>query len=86
MSRQELEDLLERVEDTREIVLAPTPGRLTGEELADELYFVWDAARHEANDAYAVWHAHPARDTYAVYRAAADRADAAADALARVAQ
>jgi hypothetical protein len=82
MSRRELEDLLERVEDTREIVIASS-SRLTGAELSDELYFVWDAARHEANAAYAAWRAEPGRETHAVYRAAADRADAAADALAR---
>ena len=82
MSQRELEDLLERIEDTREIVLGPAAAQLTQAELTDELYAVWDGARTEANDAYSAWRDDPSRESFAVYRAAADRADAAEDALA----
>ena len=82
MSRRDLEDLLERIEDTREIVLGPGAARLAPDELRDELYAVWDGAREDANDAYADWRATGWREAYAAYRAAADREDAAADALA----
>ena len=80
MSRRDLEDLLERIEDTREIVLGP--GRLSPAELQDELYAVWDGARGEANAAYDCWNVEGGREAYAAYRAAADREDAAAEALA----
>jgi acyl-CoA reductase-like NAD-dependent aldehyde dehydrogenase len=85
MSTKELKDLLERIEDTREIVLGPARGkqRATGEVV--EIHAVWDAARTEARAAYEAWRARPGREAYAVYQAAADRADAAAAALARVA-
>jgi len=83
MSRRDLEDLLERIEDTREIVLGPAAQRLTGDELRDELYAVWDGARMDANDAYASWLSNGGREAYAAYRAAADREDAAAAALAQ---
>jgi hypothetical protein len=80
MSRRELEDLLERIEDTREIVLGPmAAGWAPG---SGELYAVWNDARHVANRAYLAWRENPGREAYAAYRAAADRADAAADALA----
>ncbi|MDX6697669.1 MAG: hypothetical protein QOE65_1066 [Solirubrobacteraceae bacterium] len=80
MSRRDLEDLLERIEDTRELVLGP--GQLSPAELHDELYAVWDGARRDANAAYAGWDAARGREAYAAYRAAADREDAAAAALA----
>jgi len=74
MSVQELRELLERIEDTREIVLRPAPGGLSraGEPLA-----VWRAARAEANAALQAWQHRPGAAAYAVYRAAEDRADAA---------
>ena len=78
MSAQELRDLLERVEDTREVVLR----RLEGRERA-EPFVIWREARLEANTAYAAWQSHPGRDTYLAYRAAEDRADAAEDSLSR---
>jgi acyl-CoA reductase-like NAD-dependent aldehyde dehydrogenase len=82
MSTKELKDLLERIEDTREIVLgsASGPKRATG--TVGEVYAVWDAARTDARTAYEAWRAEPGPETFAVYRAAADRADAAAAALA----
>jgi hypothetical protein len=81
MSHRDLEDLLENVEDTREIVLGKVAPAQEGH---GELYAVWEAARVEANDAYAGWLATGGREAYAAYRAAADREDAAADTLAHV--
>ncbi len=74
MSVQELRELLERIEDTREIVLRPGPGDTlrAGAPLA-----VWRAARAEANAALESWRRDPGEAAYAVYRAAEDRADAA---------
>lgn len=80
MSHRDLEDLLERIEDTREIVLGP--GRMSPSELHDELFAVWDGARDDANAAYDSWHTCGGREAYVAYRAAADREDAAAAALA----
>jgi len=83
MSAQDLKQLLEDVEDTREIVLspgmlsAPTTDATTG-----ELAAVWAVARAEANLALDAWRAAPGPAAYAVYRASEDRADAAQDALA----
>src|SRR2546423_425558 len=73
MSVQELRELLERIEDTREIVLGPAPGEVSraGEPLA-----VWRGARAEANAALEAWRREPGKAAYAVYRAAEDRADA----------
>lgn len=84
MSPRELRQLLEYVEDTREIVL--TRGDAVGATRRDELEAVWGAARAEANLAYDAWRAEPGASAYAVYRAAEDRADAAEDALARAAR
>jgi hypothetical protein len=52
----------------------------------DELYTIWSAARAEANLAYAAWCDLPGADSYSIYRAAEDRADAAEQALAFVAE
>jgi hypothetical protein len=81
MSRRDLEDLLERIDDTREIVLGPAEEGLAGD---DGLYAVWDAARRDANAAYGRWQDGGGREAYAAYQAAADREDAAAAALAHV--
>lgn len=81
MTTRELRQLLEHVEDTREIVLRE-PEAPDEQWRLDELRVVWSAARAEANLAYDAWRARRGRDAYAVYRAAEDRADAAEDALA----
>ena len=73
MKATELKDLLEHIEDTRELVLRPAGG--------DELVAVWRAARAEANAALHGWRANPGPESYAVYRAAEDRADAAESSL-----
>jgi len=76
MSVKDLKDLLEHLEDTREIVLhdrVADRGRPAG-----ELYDMWRDAREEARCAYADWAARGGAGAYAVYLAAEDRADAAA--------
>jgi hypothetical protein len=81
MSIRELRRLLEDIEDTHELVLrgprSAGPGRQP-----DELRAAWAAARAEAHLAYDAWRGRGGADAYAVYRAAADRADAAQEALA----
>ncbi len=74
MSVHELRELLERIEDTHEIVLQSSPRDTprAGEPLA-----VWRDARNEANAALEAWRCRPSAGAYAVYRAAEDRADAA---------
>ncbi len=81
MTTQELRQLLEHVEDTRELVLRE-PEPADDQWRLDELRVVWSAARAEANLAYDAWRARGGREAYTVYRAAEDRADAAEDALA----
>ena len=85
MSTRELKELLERVEDTRELIIDPAVGQETAVVGESELLAVWAAARDESRRADAEWCAHSGADRYAVYRAAADRADAAQDALAAAA-
>ena len=82
MSRRDLEELLERIEDTREIVLGPyaVEDRRDDDPLAD-LYAIWTDARYVARQAYDFWRAHPGAEAFAIYRAAADREDAAAAGL-----
>lgn len=79
MSARELRDLLEGVEDTHELIL-----RARSDEtwFADELHAAWQAAEDEAQAAYHAWRAASGPEAYAAYRAAADRSDAAQDALA----
>ena len=74
MSVQELRELLERIEDNREIVLR---SGVDDSARAGAPIAVWRAARAEANAALDAWRRRPGRATYAVYRAAEDRADAA---------
>lgn len=80
MTTQELRQLLEHVEDTREVVLReldPPPEYRR----RDELLVMWSAARAESNLAYEAWAAGGGSEAYAVFRAAEDRADAAQDGL-----
>jgi hypothetical protein len=75
MNAQQLHDLLEEIPDTRELVVAsPEP---------DGLLAAWRAADAEASRALSRWHRSASRETFSTYRAAADRADAAQEALAR---
>lgn len=82
MSAKDLRELLEHLDDTRELVL----GRLAEPEdelpfPVDELLFCWRDAAEEAACAFQLWRERPGATAYAVYRAAADRADAAQAAL-----
>ena len=49
---------------------------------SDPLTAVWKAARDDAISAYEAWRDGPGLESFAVYRAAADREEAAAAALA----
>jgi hypothetical protein len=82
MSAKDLKDMLERLEDTREIVLGPIAAPDDLPFPVDELHFVWRDAEEEAACAYQLWRERPGAEAYAVYVAASDRADAAQHALA----
>ncbi|HWI75071.1 MAG TPA: hypothetical protein VNT55_24120 [Baekduia sp.] len=75
MTVRQLHNLLRGLDDTREVVVARR-GRD-----GDVLKEVWRAAQDEADIAYAAWQDLRGREAYLLYRAAADRADAALDAL-----
>jgi hypothetical protein len=74
MTVRQLHSLLRGLDDTREFVVSP------GED-ADVLKEIWRAAQDEADDAYEAWGEHGGLESYLLYRAAADRADAALDAV-----
>lgn len=74
MTGRQLHDLLHGLEDTREIVM---PRGTAG----DGLHDVRRAAQDDADEAYAMWRERGGEEAYLAYRAAADRADAALDAL-----
>jgi hypothetical protein len=74
MTVRQLHNLLRGLDDTRELVVSK------GVE-GDVLKEVWRAAQDEADHAYAIWRDLRDTDAYLLYRAAADRADAALDAL-----
>jgi hypothetical protein len=78
MVTRQLQDVLDAIPDTGEIVIRPHPRH----DAVDELLEAWRAARAEANAALARWRAGSGRTSFAVWRAAEDRADAAQDALA----
>jgi hypothetical protein len=81
MSLRELKVLLDQVPDTRELVLRREASR--GPDW-NALYDAWSDAHEEAEGAWRTWRCAPSRDAYAAYRAAADREDAAQDAVAAV--
>jgi hypothetical protein len=74
MTVRQLRNLLRGLDDTRELVVAR--GRVD-----DVLRQVWRAAEDEAEAAYCAWREVRGREAYLAYRAAADRADAALDAV-----
>lgn len=82
MTKHELRQLLDQVDDTREIVLrreASLGPAWTA------LYDAWIDAREDADDALHAWRRSADAHRYAAYRAAQDREDAAQDALAAAA-
>ena len=75
MSANDLKDLLDRIDDTRELVLRRSAGWAPEHE-------AWSEAREDAAEAYREWGRMRTRAAYAAYRAAQDLEDAAQDALA----
>jgi hypothetical protein len=80
MSAHELKALLDQVPDTSELVLRPR--QVAAGAAWNGLLDAWSDAHEEAEDAYRRWRARGGSLLYAAYRAAADREDAAQDALA----
>jgi hypothetical protein len=78
MTHPELHLLLAHLEDHGEVVLQAV-GRLDD----DPLRAGWRAAQARAEAAYADWRRRRDAESFLVYRAFADQADAAQDALAR---
>jgi hypothetical protein len=74
MTVRQLHNLLRGIDDTRELVVARCDD-------GDVLFQVWRAAQDEADAAYGHWREVGGREAYLGYRAAADRADAAMDAV-----
>ena len=79
MGRHELKLLLDQVADTRELILRREPAR-------DVVYDAWSDAHEDAEAAWRTWRFGGGREAYLAYRAAADREDAAQDALAEPAR
>ena len=75
MTREQLHDLLEELEDTQEIVI-----RRAASETEGDLMAAWREAREDAQDAFAQWATAGSSTAFAVYLAAEDRADAAFEA------
>jgi hypothetical protein len=83
MSFRELKVLLDDVPDTRELVLRRQAS--LGPEW-NALYDAWSDAHEEAEGAWRTWRSDGGRAAYAASRAAADREDAAQDAVAAAAR
>ena len=82
MSLRELKVLLDQVPDTRELILRREASR--GPAWTAH-YDAWNDAHEEAEAAWRTWRCEGGRAAYAAYRAAADREDAAQDAVAAAA-
>jgi hypothetical protein len=78
MTPKHLQRILEPLDERSEFAVG-TVGTLGP---TDALLTTWRAAAADAREAYADWHRRRDRESFAVYRAFADRADAAQDALA----
>jgi hypothetical protein len=83
MSLRELKVLLDQVADTRELILRREASRGPA---WNALYDAWSDAHEETEDAWRTWRFGGGQEAYAVYRAAADREDAAQDAVASAAR
>ena len=79
MSLHELKMLLDQVPDTRELIFHREPSRGPA---WNALYDAWSDAHEEAEGAWRTWRSGGGREAYLTYRAAADREDAAQDAVA----
>jgi acyl-CoA reductase-like NAD-dependent aldehyde dehydrogenase len=82
MTAHQLHEMLGDLDDTRELVLEAPHADAADE---DPLVLAWRSAAGRAREAYAAWRSRGGADAYAVYRALADQADAAQDALAAMA-
>ncbi len=78
MSSRDLERFLAELDSGESFLLAP--------DSTDALRSAWREAAEAARAAYTEWRRSKSLDAYAIYRACADRADAAQDALAERAQ
>jgi hypothetical protein len=79
MTVHQLHEMLGDLDDTREIVLE-APHADDGDH-DDPLVLAWRSAARRAASALSAWRIGGGREAYARYRALADQADAAQDAL-----
>ena len=78
MTVNQLHEMLGDLDDTRELVLESTHG---DDDHADPLLLAWRSAARRAGQALEAWRRRGGAEAYATYRALADQADAAQDAL-----
>jgi hypothetical protein len=78
MTVNQLHDMLGDLDDTRELIL---DGPHDDDEHADPLVLAWRSAARRAAEALEDWRHRGGAEAYATYRALADQADAAQDAL-----
>ena len=79
MTVHQLHEMLGDLDDTRELILEAPNGDADHD--ADPLLLAWRSAARKAEDALGHWRSRGGREAYATYRALADQADAAQDAL-----
>ena len=82
MTVHQLHEMLGDLDDTRELVLEAPPADGDHD---DPLVLAWRAAARQAKRALEAWCVDRGTEAYARYRALADQADAAQDALAATA-
>jgi hypothetical protein len=80
MTVNQLHEILADLDDTRELVLESAPAEADD----DPLLLAWRTAERHAAGALQRWREQGGREAFAAYRASADRAAAAQDALATV--
>jgi hypothetical protein len=78
MTVNQLHEMLGDLDDTRELVLEAPHDR---DDHDDPLVLAWRAAAQRADRALSAWRRTGGAEAYATYRALADQADAAQDAL-----
>ena len=78
MTVHQLHEMLGDLDDTRELVLEAPHGDA---DHADPLLLAWRSAAGRADLALGAWRRRGGAEAYATYRALADQADAAQDAL-----
>jgi len=83
VSFRELKVLLDQVPDTRELILRREASRGPAR---GALYDAWSDAHEEAEAAWRTWRSGGGLEAYLTYRAAADREDAAQEAVGAAAR